>query len=110
MSASVPRVAAASLQKACASISSHARRRAGSFRSKPRTRSAKDALYAPPPSFSAKTEKSGSSLRIISISSVSDAETNGGAPAAHSYSTHPSAHASEAYECTPSARNSSGAM
>ena len=57
MSASVPRVAAASLQKACASISSHARRRAGSFRSKPRTRSAKDALYAPPPSFSEKTEK-----------------------------------------------------
>ena len=104
-----------SLQNACASISSHARRRAGSFRSKPRVRSRKEALSAPALSSTSRsrfssTEKSGSSLRIISISSVSDAETKGGAPAAHSYKTHPSAHASEAYECTPSARNSSGAM
>ena len=107
----VPRAPFPSLQNACASISSHARRRDGSFRSKPRTRSRKEALCAPEtPSGASNTEKSGSSFRIISISSVSEPDTNGGAPAAHSYKTHPSAHASEAYECTPSARNSSGAM
>ena len=52
----------------------------------------------------------GSSFRIISISSVSELDTNGGFPTQHSYNTHPSAYRSEAYECTPPSVKSSGAM
>lgn len=41
---------------------------------------------------------------------VSEELTKGGLPAAHSYSTHPSAHRSEAVEWVDPSWNSSGAM
>jgi hypothetical protein len=53
---------------------------------------------------------SGSSSKTASTSSLKRVLANGGYPATNSYNTHPSAHKSEAYECTPMDVNSSGAM
>jgi len=53
---------------------------------------------------------SGSSSKTASTSSLKRFLENGGYPATNSYNTHPSAHKSDAYECTPMVVNSSGAM
>ena len=82
-----------SAQNGWARVWSQSNRIAGSFSSRPATRfsSAGVGGWCSPPS-----NRGGSSFRIISISSVSELDTNGGLPETHSYRTHPSAQRSDA--------------
>ena len=100
---------AADRQNGCAKISAHVARRVGSLRRSAKTRSSNASLSGAsfPPS---RSIGGGSSVRIISMSSASEADTNGGFPAASSYSTHPNAYRSDANECDPPSSKSSGAM
>ena len=114
-----------STQNGCINSVSQFMRREGSLFKSPWTKSAKffvtfgSASVPPTRSLPSKflpstapipSNPPGSSLRIISIKSEREDDTNGGTPNAHSYRTHPIAHKSLAYECTPCSPNSSGAM
>mmetsp|Transcript_48 Transcript_48/g.197 ORF Transcript_48/g.197 Transcript_48/m.197 type:complete len:201 (-) Transcript_48:753-1355(-) len=82
---------------------SHVKRACGRLMSNPETKFLNVVPYAA-------GNGAGSCSKICSINDVNDVLVNGGRPVAHSYSTHPNAHKSVAYECTPSCVNISGAI